>query len=978
MMVTFVCECEKKALPKTRRVLDAFANRIGSRTWQTVITLEGLDAVKKLLRKTASKNTAVSCHWIRSRSRSELQWVVGNEDKFNGQGYVPVNYTNTTELMIDEIRVMTDKIYANTAQQPLDQHLFAVGYLASKLTRNFVSGDNRSKQALASFVAGALHDIGKIDPVFQVWVEKASKKKTIPEVPEEGQHIETGKFSFENHPRHNEISLLLYHLLGDSSYKKINASNKRQIKHAIYWHHAKPIRKSDFKKLDIVYAKLKKNIGDGALTEVLHVTGQMIASVNQLSETYHDEDPLLVKGILTRPDEERLDDLSRTELPDYKSYSEANDDVNDYRKNITENAHHNLARATVISADRLVSGLTREALAKHIEQKTLDTLLEDALLDGSTLSQEIDACIKGFEDKYPDSERNKQQQIAAKELDEISGVTVLNGPAGCGKTKIALEWAALSDAKKIIWICPRVQVCQGLLNDLQQDNYLPKTKIEINTGEFKAIHQNGESTETPEGQEFSGDIVLTTIDQVINTISTHNKVTGLIQYLNAHVVFDEYHEYINMPAFNLLFAELVECKKYQDDGRALLVSATPNYYFLEALLDIKRDNVVSVDSFNQSTYSISYESFDEGLVDDANPLYKPQPDNTFVISNTAITAQASFIKNQQSEKALLFHSKYTKADKQMLFDKVVENFSEEGAHDFNILRSGPVIQASLNISCDHMVTEFTGAENWLQRLGRLDRFGKNTTDNQYITAIPDSLAAGKQNGKCARFLNSLFTLQGAKAWHAFLRDRLGDSTESVTLHELYEAYSDFYDDDKCRSAVEEDLKRALKRSTEVISYKLLDPVSIPRKKVTANTKVKIKKHSLRGDNRFVQMAVCHFSESGEVSYPEQYAYDETDVDASLTSSVELVCGYGDSSQNLLSFMAKKHHNIKGTKKAYNDNVLLNESRSPETPIYLSYTPSDLEAVGGESVAHPFAIYYATSTSQAIGSVSIYKFNSESV
>lgn len=94
MMVTFVSECEKKALDRTRRVLDAFANRIGSRTWQTVITNEGLLAVKKLLRKTASKNTAVSCHWIRSRSRSELVWIVGNRGKFNSEGGVPVNYTD--------------------------------------------------------------------------------------------------------------------------------------------------------------------------------------------------------------------------------------------------------------------------------------------------------------------------------------------------------------------------------------------------------------------------------------------------------------------------------------------------------------------------------------------------------------------------------------------------------------------------------------------------------------------------------------------------------------------------------------------------------------------------------------------------------------------------------------------------------------------------------------------------------------------
>lgn len=98
MMVTFVSECEKNALKKTRRVLDAFANRIGSNTWQTIISQEGLEAVHKLLRKTASKSTAVSCHWIRTRARSELLWVVGNRDKFNSEGYVAVNSTEKSIL----------------------------------------------------------------------------------------------------------------------------------------------------------------------------------------------------------------------------------------------------------------------------------------------------------------------------------------------------------------------------------------------------------------------------------------------------------------------------------------------------------------------------------------------------------------------------------------------------------------------------------------------------------------------------------------------------------------------------------------------------------------------------------------------------------------------------------------------------------------------------------------------------------------
>jgi len=48
MMVTFVSQCEKNALKRTRRVLDAFANRIGDNTWQTIITQEGLNAVQKV------------------------------------------------------------------------------------------------------------------------------------------------------------------------------------------------------------------------------------------------------------------------------------------------------------------------------------------------------------------------------------------------------------------------------------------------------------------------------------------------------------------------------------------------------------------------------------------------------------------------------------------------------------------------------------------------------------------------------------------------------------------------------------------------------------------------------------------------------------------------------------------------------------------------------------------------------------------
>ncbi|MCK5122090.1 MAG: CRISPR-associated endonuclease Cas3'' [Methylococcales bacterium] len=972
MMVTFVSQCEHKALNRTRRVLDAFANRIGTNTWQTIITEDGLQAVKKLLRKTASKNTAVSCHWIRSRSRSEFLWVVGKKDEFNAQGIVPVNYTNQIDaLKMDEINVNIENYYANTKKQALAQHLFAVGTVAYLLMKRFSLGEDAKNLPETAFVAGYLHDIGKIDPEFQQWVNKEIKKKSPIGIPDEGQHIEKGKFSFESHPRHNEISLLLYHLLSD---KEIYKREKSKVKHAIYWHHAKPIRKTEFKSFDPIYKKLKKNLGDPGFFALFQVFKSTIKQINALIEDSELDDKLALEGFLSKADSDLVDELENTLLPKYKRYAESNDEIEEYLEDVKGNAQNNLIRSTVITADRMVSKLSSDVLQQTIEENTFSDLVDKALIKDRGLITTIQECLAGFEKQYPNSVRNQQQTEAATELaNEEVQVAVLSGAAGCGKTKIALEWAAKTGVKKIIWVCPRVQVCQGIFSDLKADNYLPNARIELNTGEFKQTHllsQSSEPYETPDNELFSGDIVITTIDQITNAIITHRNVDSLVDYMTAHVVFDEYHEYINMPAFNLLFAELIECKRLQENNaKALLVSATPNYYFVESLLGLNEYDIIEVDSFNKSQYQIDWQTFDEGKQDETNPLYKSQPANSFVISNTAITAQLSFIANQSAENALLFHGKYKKTDKQAIFEQVFDNFKENGTHHYDVLRSGPIVQASLNISCNRMVTEFTHAENWLQRLGRLDRFGKNEAVNHYITAIPSSLSAGgKQFSRCARFLNNLHSLQSAKAWGEFLKAELSD--ETVTIQQIYQLYKQFYQNSTHRKAIEEDLKKALKQSSEVINNKLLDPISLPHKKLLKETAVKIKKQSLRGDNRFVQMAACKINSFDDISYPNEYAYSETELEANLTYPVENICGYGVSEKNLLAFMAKKHHNIKEAKKAYKDNALLNEARSPETPVYLSYTLEDLKKV--EAQPHPYAIYYAQGIKQVIGAISVDK------
>lgn len=133
MNILLVSECSKKALVETRRILDQFAERKGERTWQTAITQEGLNTLRRLLRKSARRNTAVACHWLKTGGKSELLWIVGNLSCFNEQGSVP---TNSTEYNILKAQ---DEDCWHTAEA----------------------------MALLAGISGLFHDFGKANLLFQ-------------------------------------------------------------------------------------------------------------------------------------------------------------------------------------------------------------------------------------------------------------------------------------------------------------------------------------------------------------------------------------------------------------------------------------------------------------------------------------------------------------------------------------------------------------------------------------------------------------------------------------------------------------------------------------------------------------------------------------------------------------------------------------------------------------------------------------------
>ncbi|WP_435929443.1 type I-F CRISPR-associated helicase Cas3f [Dryocola sp. BD613] len=133
MNILLISQCSKNARVETCRILDQFAERKGDASWQTAITFEGLETLRRLLRKTARRNTAVACHWIKKGGQTDLLWIVGNQRRFSVTGAVPTNRTTR-----DILRSQRETAWRST-----------------------------ESVALLAGIAGLFHDFGKAGALFQ-------------------------------------------------------------------------------------------------------------------------------------------------------------------------------------------------------------------------------------------------------------------------------------------------------------------------------------------------------------------------------------------------------------------------------------------------------------------------------------------------------------------------------------------------------------------------------------------------------------------------------------------------------------------------------------------------------------------------------------------------------------------------------------------------------------------------------------------
>ncbi|POZ89437.1 MULTISPECIES: CRISPR-associated helicase/endonuclease Cas3 [Petrotoga] len=375
-------------------------------------------------------------------------------------------------------------------------------------------------------------------------------------------------------------------------------------------------------------------------------------------------------------------------------------------------------------------------------------------------------------DAYLKNKNISENEIWQKKLPINDKISILIAPTGSGKTEYALYTYT---GKKTIYLLP-MKVSSNAMYERLSDIFTKEKVSLLHSEAFEYL-----SKKYDEDPEYGGEIrtniemaknlaypfIVCTGDQIFPSIMKYPSFQKIYTtFPNSKFIIDEVQSY-DPKAIAMIIKAIEEIIDY--GGNVIVITATLPNFFLDELkrrfesksfdIDpskrvINRYNSISP-TFCKHKFKLTTMSESE-ITEKALDLAKSGK-RVMVVCNTVEYAQNIYknimnLKKDEKIKTFLLHSRYTFNDKRDKESTIIQEFKNPKSEDEiepKILVSTQIIETSLDIDSDYMITEIAPIDVLIQRFGRVMRRIKEedsfdlTEENVFI--VTQNMEGKKKN-----------------------------------------------------------------------------------------------------------------------------------------------------------------------------------------------------------------------------------------
>ena len=335
--------------------------------------------------------------------------------------------------------------------------------------------------------------------------------------------------------------------------------------------------------------------------------------------------------------------------------------------------------------------------------------------------------------EFYENRKSKLYPLSLLQADSDKLHTLVTASTGAGKTDYLLRRCR----SRVFYVLPFQASINAMYNRIEADLKSTNKNLDIRLlhGASKiAISEYGIEEKVLQDKVGASIKVLTPHQLASVVFGIKGFESVLLDIENTDVILDEIHVYteITRAIVLKLIDVLLSVKCRVHIGTATM----PTVLYEEIIKKIGKENVLEIkldkkqlESFNRHIIH-KIDSLDGNLNIINNALDKNE--KIILVCNRVATAQKWYdviSEHFPTVKKILLHSRFKRSDRNKLESELIDEFnaSEEGC----IVISTQVVEVSLDISFDLMITETAPLDSLIQRFGRINRVRNEKTIGKY-------------------------------------------------------------------------------------------------------------------------------------------------------------------------------------------------------------------------------------------------------